>query len=127
MPSRGDEGAAGLDLSSVEEVVVPSGERRMIDTGIKVALPHGTYGRVAPRSGLALKHGVDVLAGVIDRSYRGVVKVILQNHGDKDLEVRVGDRIAQLIVTKVDESIPVEVNSLDETERGEGGFGSTGI
>lgn len=128
VPVRGDNGSAGFDLSSIETTTIPSGQRRAIDTGIKIALPQGTYGRIAPRSGLALHYGIDVLAGVIDRSYRGVIKVILQNHGDEEYKIEAGDRIAQLIITKIDETSQfVETNSLDCTARGEGGFGSSGV
>ena len=92
-----------------------------------MACPEGTYGRVAPRSGLALKHSIDVGAGVIDADYRGEVGVILFNFGTKDFEIKEGDRIAQLVLEKIELSEVLEVQELDETVRGEGGFGSTGV
>lgn len=126
-PARGSAHAAGYDLASAEAAVVPVGGRRLVRTDVAVAVPPGTYGRVAPRSGLALKHGIDVMAGVIDGDYRGPVGVILHNSGDEPFAVRVGYRIAQLILERI-ETPAVEVAAeLDGTERGDGGFGSTGV
>jgi dUTP pyrophosphatase len=127
VPSRSSDKAAGYDLSSAEESVVPARGRKMIKTGIAISVPVGHYGRVAPRSGLTLKNGIDVGAGVIDEDYRGEVCVILFNHSDEEFVVNIGDRIAQLILEKIS-TLDVEVvNSLDITDRGDGGFGSTGI
>ena len=126
IPTRGSAGAAGYDLSSTESVCVYPGKRVLISTGIAVKLPQGVYGRVAPRSGLAVKNGIQVGAGVIDADYRGEVKVLLFNHGDMQFNVNVGDRIAQLICEKYEAPEVTLVTSLDETNRGEGGFGSTG-
>ncbi|MEQ8740267.1 MAG: dUTP diphosphatase, partial [Hoeflea sp.] len=118
--------AAGLDLYADESRPILAGRSQIISTGISVMIPEGHYGRVAPRSGLAAKHEIDVLAGVIDSDYRGEIKVILHNLGYKTFPVQRGERIAQLILEKI--SIPevVEVENLDITERGDGGFGSTG-
>ena len=129
MPSRMNPGDAGLDLASCDRWVLPGGGgRAIIPTGWSVAVPEGTYGRVAPRSGLAANFGIDVLAGVIDRSYRGEICVILVNHGGLDFVVDPGYRVAQLIFEKIaDPGEFTVVESLEETSRGSGGFGSTGI
>ena len=128
LPCRSSEGAAGYDLYSVENQMIYAGGQSMIDVGIRMTVPPGTYGRIAPRSGLAVKHGIDVLAGVIDEDYQGDVKVILINHGDKDFQVSVGDRVAQLVIEKIATPEVKHVISFDEeTQRGDGGFGSTGI
>ena len=133
MPRRGTPGSAGLDLTSVECAIVLPGHRKLISTGIAVRVPPGTYGRIAPRSGLALKSGVHVGAGVVDSDYTGVVSVLLFNmDGAEPFEVRIGDRIAQLIVERINTCEP-EAASLEELqrdagdERGDGGFGSTGV
>jgi deoxyuridine 5'-triphosphate nucleotidohydrolase len=127
LPAKASASAAGYDLKSAEQVTVPAGKHKLVLTDLSIAVPAGTYGRIAPRSGLALKCGLDVLAGVVDRDYRGNVGVILINHSTADLVVQAGDRIAQLILEKIDDQAVVEeVRSLDATSRGEGGFGSTG-
>lgn len=126
IPTRADSGAAGYDLYATENVTVPARGRAIVKTGIAVALPPGTYGRVAPRSGLAVKHGIDVGAGTIDHNYRGEVGVVLFNHDDEDYEVVAGHRVAQLVVHLIITPEPVEVDELDITDRGSGGFGSTG-
>ena len=128
MPTRGSKYSAGLDLYSAESVEIPPQERKMVSTGLSVSIPSGCYGRVAPRSGLAYKYGIDVFAGVIDFDFRGSVKVILYN-SDKEntFKVNVGDRIAQLILEKILIPDVVNVNGLDKTDRGTGGFGSTGV
>ena len=132
IPTYGSPAAAGLDLyANFAEMegscynLAPS-ERKLFKTGIAIAIPQSTYARVAPRSGLAFKHGIDVMAGVIDEDYRGEVGVILINHGDASFIVRHGDRIAQLIITHYLACVPVSVEELPETNRGAGGFGSTG-
>jgi len=99
----------------------------LVKTDIQVKVPEGTYGRVAPRSGLALKNKIDVGAGVIDRDYRGNVGVILFNLSDEDFQVSPGDRVAQLICEKIEYPEVEELENLDDTDRGEGGFGSTGV
>lgn len=127
LPTRGSGGAVGYDLYSTDEVVVPPTHRALIGTGIAMVLPSGVYGRVAPRSGLAVKHGIQVGAGVVDPDYTGEVKVVLFNHGDKNFEVKKGDRIAQLILERCETPGVEEVGAVEETERGAGGFGSTGV
>jgi dUTP pyrophosphatase len=107
-------------------MTIPARGRALVPTDISISVPVGTYGRVAPRSGLANKHGIDTMAGVIDADYRGPVGVILANLSDVDFEVKVGDRIAQLIVEKIVMPDVVVVQKLEESVRGAGGFGSTG-
>lgn len=126
LPRRGSPGAAGLDLYCVERVDVPPGQQAVLPTGLAVAIPRDWYGRIAPRSGLAVKHGVNVHAGVIDADYRGEINVALINHGPTLLEFRPGDRIAQLIIERCRMLEPQAVDELPETERGDGAFGSTG-
>merc|ERR1711939_411702 len=126
IPKRGSDRAAGYDLFSAAEAVVPARGKALISTGLCIAVPEGTYGRVAPRSGLASKFMIDVGAGVIDADYRGEVRVLLFNLSDSDYKVTEGDRIAQLILERIVTPDAVEVESLTETLRGAGGFGSTG-
>ena len=126
LPTRGSANAAGLDLYAVDEVVIPPGGRALVKTGISVAVEHGTYFRIAPRSGLALKHGIDTMAGVVDSDYRGEICVILSNLNDASFQVMKGDRIAQGIVEVIQLAEVVEVDDLDSTDRGSNGFGSTG-
>lgn len=120
---------AGLDLHAAEELTIKSGEYKLIKTGLKIAVPKGYAAFVYPRSGLALKKGVTVLNadGVIDSGYRGEVGVILINHGSQDFKINFNDRIAQLIIQKVNTIEWNEVESLSESQRGEGGFGHTGV
>lgn len=127
LPTRASAGAAGYDLCSTEYKVVPARGKELIPTGLCISVPLGTYGRVAPRSGLAWKHSIDVGAGVIDHDYRGLVGIILFNHSDVDFIVKVGDRVAQLILEKIETPEVMEVEDLEETKRGTGGFGSTGL
>jgi dUTP pyrophosphatase len=126
-PRRATPGSAGYDLCCAAPVIVPAGGRALIDTGVAIKLPPGTYGRVAPRSGLAVRHGLSVGAGVIDGDYRGEVKVLLFNHGDGYVALAAGDRIAQLIVETAFTPAVRIVEALDATARGAGGFGSTGV
>ncbi|XP_059051986.1 deoxyuridine 5'-triphosphate nucleotidohydrolase [Achroia grisella] len=125
-PTKGSEKAAGLDMKSAYDCIVPARGKALVKTDLQIELPPGCYGRVAPRSGLALKNCIDVGAGVIDEDYRGNIGVILFNHSDEDFHVKKGDRIAQLICEKIFYPTVVEVKGLTETKRGEGGFGSTG-
>jgi dUTP pyrophosphatase len=127
LPTRGSGGAVGYDLYSNCDGVIEGGNRGLISTGIAVSLPPGVYGRVAPRSGLAMKNGIQVGAGVIDPDYTGELKVLLFNHGSKDLEVKMGDRVAQLVLERCETPPVEEIGLLQETIRGEGGFGSTGV
>lgn len=126
LPSRASSQSAGYDLSSATEIKVPARGKALIPTDLSIAIPDGTYARIAPRSGLAWKHSIDVGAGVIDADYRGPVGVILFNHSDVDFEVKVGDRIAQLIIEMIMTPDVLEVDDLESTVRGIGGFGSTG-
>ena len=128
LPAYATEGAAGMDVLAAEDVTLAPGARHAVATGLAVAIPHGYEIQVRPRSGLALKHGVTVpnTPGTIDSDYRGELKVILINHGDSACEVRRGDRVAQLVLAPVTQATWLPVDELDETERGEGGFGSTG-
>jgi dUTP pyrophosphatase len=130
LPRRMSEHAAGFDLVAAvgSEVVIQPGQRALVPTGYKIAVPAGYEAQVRPRSGLALKSGVTVLnsPGTIDADYRGEVKVILANLGELPFTVNRGDRVAQLIVSRVPRVIMEECSQLPETERGEGGFGHTG-
>ncbi|XP_013186309.2 deoxyuridine 5'-triphosphate nucleotidohydrolase [Amyelois transitella] len=125
-PRKGSEKAAGLDMKSAYDAVVPARGKALIKTDLQVELPPGCYGRVAPRSGLALKNSIDVGAGVIDEDYRGNIGIVLFNHSDEDFQVKKGDRIAQLICERIYYPEVEEVKNLNETKRGESGFGSTG-
>ncbi|XP_005376761.1 PREDICTED: deoxyuridine 5'-triphosphate nucleotidohydrolase, mitochondrial isoform X3 [Chinchilla lanigera] len=125
-PTRGSALAAGFDLYSAYDYTIPPMEKALVKTDIQIALPSGCYGRVAPRSGLAAKHFIDVGAGVIDEDYRGNVGVVLFNFGKEKFEVKKGDRIAQLICERIYYPEIEEVQGLEDTERGAGGFGSTG-
>eukprot|EP01138_Halocafeteria_seosinensis_P003703 gb/GECG01003786.1/.p1 GENE.gb/GECG01003786.1/~~gb/GECG01003786.1/.p1 ORF type:complete len:155 (+),score=18.06 gb/GECG01003786.1/:1-465(+) len=126
LPTRGSKFAAGYDLTSAYDGTVPARGQTLLKTDLSVKIPEHCYGRVAPRSGLAHKHSIDVGAGVIDADYRGNVGVILFNFSDKPFEVKRGDRIAQLILERIETPEVEEVNEIDESERGDGGFGSTG-
>ena len=127
LPVRQTSGSVGYDLHSTENNMIEPFSRKLISTGLRVNIPRGMYGRIAPRSSLAWKHSVDVGAGVIDNDYRGDVKVLLVNNGKNPYEVKKGDRIAQLIFENC--STPklevVSEEELDITDRGTGGFGST--
>ena len=127
MPTRGSDGAVGYDLYSTEDTVVPcQAGRALVGTGISVVLPPGVYGRVASRSGLAVKHCINVGAGVIDPDYTAEIKVVLFNHGENDFEIKRGDRIAQLVLERCETPPVKEIEIIEETDRGSGGFGSTG-
>jgi dUTP pyrophosphatase len=128
LPAYATDGAAGMDVLAAEEVTLAPGGRHAVATGLAVAIPHGYEIQVRPRSGLALKHGITVpnTPGTIDSDYRGELKVILINHGAAPFEVRRGDRIAQLVLAPVTRATWLKVDELDDTARGEGGFGSTG-
>jgi len=127
LPVKGSEHAAGFDLSAAEAVQVPAGGKAIVKTGLSIAIPANTYARIAPRSGLAVKKMIQVGAGVVDYDYRGEVGVVLFNHGQEDFSVSQGDRVAQLVLERISMVSCVEVESLDETARGAGGFGSTGL
>lgn len=127
LPKRGSDLAAGYDLYAVESSVIHPGRRGVIPTGIAIQVPPGTYGRIAPRSGLAVKSGIQVGAGVIDRDYTGEIKVVLFNHDTNNFVIRPGYRIAQLILERCDNPPVEQVDNLNDTGRGDTGFGSTGI
>lgn len=129
LPAYATSGAAGMDVVSAEDVMLPSMGRHAVATGLALAIPEGYEVQVRPRSGLALKHGITLpnTPGTIDSDYRGELKVILLNLGTEAFEIKRGDRIAQLILAPVQIGRMVEVNELDETVRGANGFGSTGI
>ena len=129
LPSYAHASDAGMDVRSVEDVTVPAKGRVLVHTGLVMLLPPMYEAQVRPRSGLALKHGITVLntPGTIDSGYRGEVGVILINHGESPFEIRKGDKIAQMVIATVTRAEVVEADSLGATERGEGGFGSTGI
>jgi dUTP diphosphatase len=127
LPTRGSHASAGLDLYSIEDVRIPPKQRVLARTGLAVAIPVGFYGRVAPRSGLAVKNGLDVLAGVIDSDYRGEVCCALLNTGDETIELQQGSRLCQLIIEQIITPSPAWADELDDTTRGEDGFGSTGV
>lgn len=129
LPAYAHASDAGMDVRSVDELVIPSGGRVLVHTGLVMLLPPMYEAQVRPRSGLALKHGVTVLntPGTIDSGYRGEVGVILINLGDEPFPIRKGDKIAQLVIAPVTQPVIVETDSVDETDRGAGGFGSTGV
>lgn len=127
VPKKGSKLAAGYDLHAAYDHVIKARGKEMVKTDLQIALPSGCYGRIAPRSGLAWKHFIDVGAGVIDEDYRGPVNVILFNFGEQDFEIKRGDRIAQLICEKIEPTDIEELTDLDSTERGVNGFGSTGL
>jgi dUTP pyrophosphatase len=126
LPEYASAAAAGADLRAAEEVVLPPGGRAAVRTGLAVAIPEGHVGLVWPRSGLAVRHGIDTLAGVIDSDYRGEVRVVLVNHGQEPCRIQPGDRVAQLLVQRVERATFSRADGLETTARGAGGFGSTG-
>ncbi|HKE57073.1 MAG TPA: dUTP diphosphatase [Pyrinomonadaceae bacterium] len=126
LPSRGSAFSAGLDVYAIDEVRIEPKQRFLARTGLSVAIPEGFYGRVAPRSGLAVKNGLDVLAGVIDSDYRGELCCALYNSGDEIIVLPAESKICQLIIEKIITPTAVWADDLDATSRGEGGFGSTG-
>jgi dUTP pyrophosphatase len=128
LPGYATQGAAGMDVLAAEDVTLAPGARHAVATGLAFAIPAGFEIQVRPRSGLALKHGITVpnTPGTIDSDYRGELKVILINHGTEPFEVRRGDRVAQLVLAPVTRASWLKVDELDRTDRGEGGFGSTG-
>lgn len=131
LPNYETSGSAGMDLSaSLEEsIVLEPGERHLIPTGIAIQLPQGYEAQVRPRSGLAVKYGIGMVnsIGTIDSDYRGEIKVPLINHGSEPFVIQHGDRIAQMIVARYERVEWEQVENLDDTERGEGGFGHTGV
>ena len=128
LPAYATSGAAGMDVVSAEDVTLAPGARHAVATGLSMAIPHGYEVQVRPRSGLALKHGISVpnTPGTIDSDYRGEVKVILINHGKDPFVIKRGERIAQMVIAPVTRVTLDLVDKLDDTQRGAGGFGSTG-
>lgn len=131
LPSYESSAAAGMDIRAALEnpIVIKSRERLLIPTGLQMSIPEGYEAQIRPRSGLAIRHGITMLnsPGTIDADYRGEVKVIAINHGDEDFTINHGDRIAQMVIAPVMQFPIQHVEDLDQTERGEGGFGSTGV
>lgn len=125
LPTRAHPGDAGLDLYADEDWIIAPDCRGLVNTGIAVAIPPGYVGLIWPRSGLAAKFGMSVDAGVIDSGYRGPVKVLMTNSGNNPYAIGAGDKIAQLLIQPVSLMLPVDVDELDETERNNGGFGSS--
>ncbi len=126
LPQYASAGAAGADLRASEAVEIAPGARAAVPTGVRLQIPPGHVGLLWPRSGLAVRHGIDTLAGVIDSDYRGEVRVVLVNHGEEPFRIAPGDRVAQLLVQRVERAAFAAVASIDATDRGAGGFGSTG-
>lgn len=126
LPEYASAGAAGADLRASEAVEIPPGGRAAVPTALRLQIPPGHVGLVWPRSGLAVRHGIDTMAGVVDSDYRGEVRVVLVNHGDEPFRVARGDRVAQLLLQRVERASFAAVASIDDTGRGAGGFGSTG-
>jgi dUTP pyrophosphatase len=129
LPRYMSAGAAGMDLVAAEDATLEPGETKLVSTGLRIAVPEGYEAQIRPRSGLALHHSITIpnAPGTIDADYRGVVKVILHNLGKSPFHLRRGDRIAQMIITKVERAEWEEMDELPDTKRGEGGFGHTGI
>ena len=128
LPAYATDGAAGMDVCAAEDVELASGGRHAVATGFALAIPEGYEIQVRPRSGLAFKHGISVpnAPGTIDSDYRGELKVLLINHGSESFAIKRGDRIGQLVLAPVTRAAFSEVDDLDDTQRGSGGFGSTG-
>ncbi len=127
LPNYAHPGDAGMDFFSNEEVFLKPGERRLISTGISMAIPEGYVGLMWDKSGIASKFGIKSMAGVIDAGYRGEVKILLHNLSKYDFQIEKGMKIAQMLIQPVEQKQLIEVDSLEETERNEGGFGSTGL
>ena len=126
VPKYVHDGDAGADLTASEKTVIPARNRSLVGTGIRLEMPEGYVGLIWPRSGLAIKKGIDCGAGVIDSCYRGEIKVLLFNHSDTEFQIEPGDRIAQILIQKVERVQFIPVNELSETNRSKEGFGSTG-
>ncbi len=126
LPSRATEFSAGYDLSTPADIIIPAWTRKLVKTDLAIKVPGGTYGRIAGRSSLAFKNSIDVAGGVIDEDYTGNVGVILCNNSNVDYIAQQGDRIAQLIIEKIAKPNVIQVMELTESDRGAGGFGSTG-
>ena len=119
-------GDAGADIKASENIIIPARDKALVATGIRLEIPEGHVGLIWPRSGLAVKKSIDTGAGVIDSQYRGEIKIILFNHSDLDFQIEPGDRIAQILIQKVERVQFLPAKNLNDTTRDEGGFGSTG-
>lgn len=126
IPTKANKTDAGYDLYSIEDYEIPRECKKGIRTGISMAIPDGYVGLIWPRSGLAAKYAIDTLAGVIDSGYRGEVIVLLQNHGPANVKINKGDRVAQILFQSIAQLPLLEVKDLEESDRGENGFGSSG-
>jgi dUTP pyrophosphatase len=126
LPAYASAGAAGADLRASEALEIAPGARAAVATGVRLEIPPGHVGLVWPRSGLAVRHGIDTLAGVIDSDYRGELKVVLVNHGHEPFRIAPGDRVAQLLIQRVERVRFTATEAVADTARGSGGFGSTG-
>ena len=126
IPQYAHAGDAGADITASEKIAIPPRERTLVSTGVRLEIPEGYVGLIWPRSGLAVKKGIDCGAGVIDSHYRGEVKVLLFNHSDNEFQIEPGDRIAQILIQKVERVEFHLVDQLNETARSDAGFGSTG-
>ena len=126
IPQYAHAGDAGADITASEKIAIPPRERTLVSTGVRLEIPEGYVGLIWPRSGLAVKKGIDCGAGVIDSHYRGEVKVLLFNHSDNEFQIEPGDRIAQILIQKVERVEFHLVEKLNETARSDAGFGSTG-
>lgn len=128
-PFYAHHGDAGMDVYSAVDIVLSSGERAIVPSGIKLAIPYGFEVQIRPRSGLAAKHGISIVnaPGTIDHQYRGELGIIMINHGKEPFPIKKGDRIAQIVFNKIEFAYLEEVEELSATERGAGGFGSTGV
>ena len=129
IPKYAHEGDAGVDLYSTEEYIIKPGDRVLVSTGIKIAIPPGHEAQIRPKSGLALKHGLSIVntPGTIDSGYRGEVGIIIINLGKEEYKIGTGKKVAQMVINQVEEATFEEVKELDETTRNQGGFGSTGL
>ena len=127
LPCYANSGDAGLDIYSVEDVEINPGERKMISTGISLAIPKGCVGLIWDKSGMAAKHGLKSMAGVIDTGFRGELKVVLHNLSEEKFSVEKGKKVAQMLIQPIHQKEVVEVSELDETQRGIGAWGSTGL
>ena len=127
LPSFAYEGDAAFDMRSREDIIIAPGEMKLIKTGLAMAIPKGFRGIIKDRSGLAAKHGLETSAGVIDAGYRGEIGIVMRNHGRAEFAVEKGMRIAQMKIEEVPAMSIVEVDDLDDSHRGEGGFGSSGL
>jgi dUTP pyrophosphatase len=127
VPKRAHDEDAGFDLYCVDPVTIYPGQHAVVPSGIAMQIPTGYAGFIWPRSGLASKHAIDTLAGLIDSTYRGEIKVSLINHGERAVELKQGDRIAQIVIQPISLLHPMLVDDLDDSERGQRGFGSTGL